>query len=124
MHNHGRVAEASSEFWVEHSAALQRELGEAIRRARIEHNMTQELLAERAGVSRASIANIERGDQGVSVPLFLRIAAALEIDSNELLSKLQLLEPHEPAEIPESLQGQVPPGEARWVASVIDPGSR
>lgn len=37
-------------------------IGEAIRRARIEHNLTQSQLGERMGVKKAQVSKIERGD--------------------------------------------------------------
>ncbi|MFH0770073.1 MAG: helix-turn-helix transcriptional regulator [Candidatus Peregrinibacteria bacterium] len=53
-------------------------LKNAIRRLRFEHNMTQEELALRTGVSRQTIMSIERGQTNPSVLLALKIAAALD----------------------------------------------
>jgi len=53
-------------------------LKNAIRRLRFEHNMTQEELALRTGVSRQTIMSIERGQTNPSVLLAFKISAALE----------------------------------------------
>ncbi|HAI97923.1 TPA: transcriptional regulator [Candidatus Peribacteria bacterium] len=53
-------------------------LKNAIRRLRFEHNMTQEELALRTGVSRQTIMSIERGQTNPSVLLALKISSALE----------------------------------------------
>ena len=53
-------------------------LKNAIRRLRFDHNMTQEELALRTGVSRQTIMSIERGQTNPSVLLAFKIASALE----------------------------------------------
>ncbi len=50
-----------------------------IRRLRFEHNMTQEELALRTGVSRQTIMSIERGQTNPSVLLAYKIAAAFSV---------------------------------------------
>ncbi len=52
-------------------------LGEAIRKRRNTIGMTQEALAEHAGLVRTSITNIERGRQTVLVHQLVGIAKAL-----------------------------------------------
>lgn len=50
-----------------------------IRRLRFEHNMTQEELALRTGVSRQTVMSIERGQTNPSVLLAYKIAAAFGV---------------------------------------------
>jgi len=50
-----------------------------IRRLRFEHNMTQEELALRTGVSRQTVMSIERGQTNPSVLLAFKIAAAFDV---------------------------------------------
>lgn len=56
-----------------------------LRRARHEKKLTQEELADRAGLSMRYVGAIERGDVSASVTILGRIADALEIEPGELL---------------------------------------
>lgn len=66
-----------------------RELGRSIRQAREAVGLTQEELAQRVDLSRASVANIERGNQGVALHKFLELSQALGIDPMRLLPRLE-----------------------------------
>jgi transcriptional regulator with XRE-family HTH domain len=65
--------------------ALQR-LGERMRELRAERGLTQLRLAERSGISRPSIANVEAGRQNISLRQLCALAAALGIGVEELLA--------------------------------------
>jgi len=69
---------------------LYREIGQAIYRLRTARKprMSQEMLAGAAGVSRASIANIERGHHRVQLHILYDIAVALEVEPHDLLPHL------------------------------------
>jgi transcriptional regulator with XRE-family HTH domain len=54
-------------------------LGQLIRRGRIEHKMTVEQLAERAGVSRGLVQRIEKGDPGCSIGAVFEAAAITSV---------------------------------------------
>ncbi len=56
-----------------------------LRRLRHAKRMTQEELAERAGLSARYVGGIERADVSASVTVLGRIAEALEIDAGELV---------------------------------------
>ena len=58
-------------------------IGEAIKKARIMQNLTQEELGERIGVQRAQISRIENG-YSISIPTMSRIFKALGIASATL----------------------------------------
>jgi transcriptional regulator with XRE-family HTH domain len=62
-----------------------RELGARIRAAREQARLTQEVLANAVGLSRGSIANIERGDQAPPTYRLTLIAQALNVDLPVLL---------------------------------------
>jgi transcriptional regulator with XRE-family HTH domain len=62
-----------------------RELGARIRAARGQARLTQEALASAVGLSRGSIANIERGDQAPPTYRLTLIAQALNVDLPTLL---------------------------------------
>lgn len=53
-------------------------LGEAIKKARIEQNLTQEQLGERIGVKKAQISKLERG-YSITIPTMRRVFKALGV---------------------------------------------
>jgi len=59
-----------------------------LRRARHDKKLTQEELADRAGLSMRYVGAIERGDVSASVTVLGQIADALEIEAGELLKKV------------------------------------
>ncbi len=59
-----------------------------LRRLRHEKEMTQEELAEKAGLSARYIGAIERADVSARVTVLGRIADALEVDASELVRAL------------------------------------
>ena len=61
------------------------EFGRGLRSVRKSANLTQEALAERVGLSRTSITNIERGRQHVSLHMLFSLAAAVGVEPAELL---------------------------------------
>lgn len=62
-----------------------RQLGVALAKRRRARNLTQAQLAERVGLSRAGMANVETGRQGVHVHQLVEIATALGVTSLETL---------------------------------------
>ena len=60
-------------------------LGAAVRAQRQELGMSQEALADLAGLDRAHMGKIERGERNVSVLNLLRICHALQIPASRLL---------------------------------------
>jgi len=59
--------------------------GALVRALREERGLTQDQLAERAGVSATYIGFIERGDNVPTLTIILQIASALRVRSSELL---------------------------------------
>jgi transcriptional regulator with XRE-family HTH domain len=59
--------------------------GAIVRALREERDLTQDQLAERAGVSATYIGFIERGDNVPTLTIILQIASALKVRSSELL---------------------------------------
>lgn len=57
-----------------------RALGESVASWRKIHRLTQEQLANRAGVSRPVVTRLERGEDGVGIGALMRVAAILGID--------------------------------------------
>ena len=54
------------------------QIGEAIKRARLQQNLTQEELGQRIGVKRAQISRLEKG-YSISIPTMSRVFQALGV---------------------------------------------
>ncbi len=65
-------------------------LGKAIRGLRLEVGLSQEALADEAGVDRSYIGGIERGEHNVALVNLVKIAQALKITTADLLAKAML----------------------------------
>ncbi len=65
-------------------------LGKAIRGLRLETGLSQEALADDAGIDRSYMGGIERGEHNVALVNLVKIAQALEITTAELLAKAKL----------------------------------
>ena len=65
-----------------------REFGRRIRLHRQKAGITQEGLADRAGVHRTYAGSVERGERNVSLVNILRLARALHVDPGVLIRGL------------------------------------
>ena len=61
-------------------------VGRAIRRLREERGLSQEALADLAGVHRTYVGGVERGERNVTVETLRRFADALEVRPSEILA--------------------------------------
>ena len=61
------------------------QLGEQIKLARLRRHLSAELVAERAGVSRATVWNVEKGSPSVSMGAYAKALHAIEGMDKELL---------------------------------------
>ncbi len=64
---------------------LKEHLAETFRAARLRKGLTQEALAEQVGVTTETISNSERAESLVSLPVFLRLAGALDLAIAEIV---------------------------------------
>lgn len=64
---------------------LLRTIGNNLKNQRIKNGYTQEALAEKAGISTAFYANIERGAKGMSVFMLKKLSDILEVSTDYLL---------------------------------------
>jgi transcriptional regulator with XRE-family HTH domain len=62
-----------------------RKLGESVRVLRVHRGLSQEALAELAGIDRSYMSGIERGLRNLSILHAVKLASALEIAPHELL---------------------------------------
>ena len=58
--------------------AVLAELGERLSRVRLNRNLTQQQIADEAGVGRRQVQSIERGDP-VTTPILIRVLRALDL---------------------------------------------
>jgi transcriptional regulator with XRE-family HTH domain len=65
---------------------VQRRVGVRVRELRAGRGLTQLRLAERSGISRPSVANVEAGRQNVSLRQLCALASALGVTVEELLA--------------------------------------
>lgn len=65
-------------------------LGEAVRAARKVRGMSQETLADAAGIDRSHMGKIERGERNVTLLNLLRIAKAIGCKPSDLLVSANL----------------------------------
>ena len=61
------------------------ELGNRIRDRRNEISMSQEKVAEQAGISANTVSRIEGGQSAMSIEIFIKMVQILDVDANELL---------------------------------------
>lgn len=67
-------------------------LGNRIRDRRREIHLSQEKVAERAGVSTNTISRIEGGQSAMSIEIFMKLVEILDTDANRLLGNVNLPE--------------------------------
>jgi transcriptional regulator with XRE-family HTH domain len=92
-------------------------LGERVLSARRHMGMSQQQLAERVGLTRTSITNLEQGRQKIQVHTLYAIAAALGVGPETLLPAL----PDVSATLQERLGEPLHPDELDWVQRVVKP---
>lgn len=68
-------------------------LGESIRSRRAELRLSQEALAEKAGISANTVSRIEGGQMAMGIETFLKLVEAMEADANDLLGIVWVKEP-------------------------------
>jgi DNA-binding XRE family transcriptional regulator len=88
-------------------------IGQNVREARLKANMTQECLAELAGVHWKTISNIERGNYPIALTIFARLSQFLEISPNRLLDGLEPPDANRTARIKKALVRKRAPAKRR-----------
>lgn len=63
------------------------QLGEQIRQKRKDSHLSQEIFAEKAGISVNTVSRIEGGQAAMSVEIFAKLVEVLDADANELLGR-------------------------------------
>lgn len=60
-------------------------IGQRIRKIRKAHGLSQEILAEKVGISPTHMSHIETGNTKLSLPVLVALAAELEVRTDDLL---------------------------------------
>ncbi|MEI6193814.1 MAG: helix-turn-helix transcriptional regulator [Verrucomicrobiota bacterium] len=82
---------------------MQRVIGANVKAARTKANLTQECLAEIAGIHWQTISYIENGKFPASIVTFAKLSQALDVSTNRLLEGLPPLNPARTARIKSAL---------------------
>jgi transcriptional regulator with XRE-family HTH domain len=61
-----------------------------LRRLRAERGLSQESLADRAGIHRTYLGSVERAQRNVAIDNICRLAAALDVDVRELFAPVRM----------------------------------
>ncbi|HEX2039601.1 MAG TPA: helix-turn-helix transcriptional regulator [Acidimicrobiales bacterium] len=64
--------------------------GQRVRARRVELGLSQEALAQLAGLHRTYVGSLERGERNVALINILRLGRALEIDAGTLISGISV----------------------------------
>jgi transcriptional regulator with XRE-family HTH domain len=67
---------------------IRRAFGEQIRRLRAERGLSQEALADLAGLHRTYVGGIERGERNISLENIARLGSALNIPLHKIFKEL------------------------------------
>ena len=69
--------------------AIAKEVGQRIRRYRLDRGLTQEDLAEKAEMHHTYIGQVERGEKNLTIGSLERILAALDVTFSELFENIE-----------------------------------
>lgn len=86
------VSKIDIRCWLGHTALVDRlykQFGQLLRTARLDADLTQDEVAERVGLKRTSITNIERGRQHIALHQLFLLASAVGKGPEDLLPDTQ-----------------------------------
>jgi transcriptional regulator with XRE-family HTH domain len=66
---------------------VKKKFGDGIKKRRLEIGLSQERLAEKAGVHRTYLADVERGERNISLENIFKIITALDISISIFFKK-------------------------------------
>ena len=67
---------------------IQVQIGKTIRALRLKRKLSQDVFAERSGLHRAHVGEIERGESNITIQTLKIIADTLEVRIRDLVGKL------------------------------------
>ena len=98
-------------------------LGRRVRDLRKASNLTQENLAERAGISWHFVSSIERGQKGATIETLGAIARALDVSLSELFLDIDRPLPRELGRIQTALAAR-PAEDQRTILAIVEQALR
>lgn len=69
--------------------AVAEEFGRRVRARRLDLSLSQEALADRAGMHWTYLGSVERGERNIALMNIVRLASALDIECSELVAGLK-----------------------------------
>lgn len=102
--------------------AMYAEFGKLVRRHRMRLKLTQDQLADRVGLSRTSITNIEKGRQKVLIHHLIHLAESLQVSPEALLPPIGM--PQIPPDIEQRLDSDLRDKEKDWVRRIVGSGTK
>jgi transcriptional regulator with XRE-family HTH domain len=67
---------------------IQKEVGTTVRKLRLKRGWSQDIFADRSGLNRAHVGEIERGESNVTIQTLKIIADTLGVKIHRLIGKL------------------------------------
>jgi transcriptional regulator with XRE-family HTH domain len=67
---------------------IQKQIGATIRKLRLRHGWSQDVFADRSGLNRAHVGEIERGESNVTIQTLKIVADTLGVRIHNLIGKL------------------------------------
>jgi ribosome-binding protein aMBF1 (putative translation factor) len=83
-----RLIVVKNERWRSAATSIKARFGASVRRLRDERGLSQEALAERAGLHRNYVGGVERGERNVALENIVKLAKALAVFSRDLFVDL------------------------------------
>ena len=74
---------------VEAEELVQRAFGKAVRKFRLSQGISQERLADLAGLHRTYLGDVERGERNISIANMARIATALGVALSRIIREME-----------------------------------
>lgn len=70
---------------------LSKEVGQVIKRYRLAAGLSQEELADVAGIHRTHVGFLERGERSSSIDVLVRVSEALKVPASQVLAEAEAL---------------------------------
>jgi transcriptional regulator with XRE-family HTH domain len=74
---------------VKPEARIKGEFGKAVRKFRTATGISQEALADLAGIHRTYVGDVERGERNISLVNMMRVASALRVHLSQIVQEME-----------------------------------
>jgi len=79
----------SADLWVVKNPGEMKAFAKHLRQIRVEHNLSQQELADEADIAKVTLQRIELSKRGLTLDMFISLAKALDVSPNELLQYMK-----------------------------------